>query len=94
MKSVLPFVLVFAATGCAALGPIQGNPGNTGSALDEATSTSPGVTTVFPPQDATSGPRLIIPATGGAPVVGIPVGGSFFVPVDGGPPVVGMPITP
>jgi hypothetical protein len=94
VKSILLFVLIFAATGCATLAPNQGNPGNTGSAYDEARSTSPAVTTVFPPQDANSGPRLIIPATGGAPVLGIPVGGGLFVPVTGGPPVVGIPISP
>ena len=95
VKTVIPFVLiVFAATGCATLGPIQGDPGSTGSAYDEARSTSAAVTTLSPPQDENTGPRLIVPATGGAPVIGIPVGGNLFLPVTGGPPVVGIPTSP
>ena len=95
MKTVIPLVLIaFAATGCASLGPIQGDPASTGSAHDEASSASAEVTTFFPPQDDNTGPRLIVPATGGAPVIGIPVGGNLFLPVTGGPPVVGIPTSP
>lgn len=45
-----------------------------------------------PAQDL--GPRLVIPATGGPPVVGIPLGGNLYAPVTGGPPVVGLPVGP
>ncbi len=40
------------------------------------------------------GPQLVVPVTGGAPVIGIPVGGNLYVPVTGGPPVVGLPTGP
>jgi hypothetical protein len=39
-------------------------------------------------------PRVVLPVTGGPPVVGIPVGGSLYLPVTGGPPVVGIPVAP
>lgn len=39
-------------------------------------------------------PRLVIPATGGAPVLGIPVGGGLYIPVTGGAPIPGIPVTP
>ena len=85
MKSAIPLLLVvLALSGCTTLGAIQGDSGSTA-----ATSPDP-----FPPQDSNSMPRLIIPATGGPPVMGIPVGGNIFVPVTGGPPVPGIPITP
>jgi hypothetical protein len=95
VKTGIPLVLIiFAVTGCATLGPIQGDPGSSGSAYDGARSTSAAVTTLFPPQDENTGPRLIAPITGGAPLIGIPVGGNLFVPITGGPPVVGIPTSP
>ena len=38
--------------------------------------------------------RIIIPATGGPPVIGIPIGGDLYIPVTGGTPVVGTPVSP
>jgi hypothetical protein len=95
MKSLTSLILVvFAATGCATLGPNQGVAGSTGSAGGDAASSSPAPTSVFSPQDQNLGPRLVIPATGGPPVIGIPVGGGLFLPVTGGPPIVGIPTGP
>jgi hypothetical protein len=37
------------------------------------------------------GPRLVVPATGGPPVMATPVGGGMYVPVTGGPPIPGTP---
>jgi hypothetical protein len=37
-----------------------------------------------------SGPQMVIPATGGAPVMATPVGGDMYVPVTGGAPIVGI----
>jgi hypothetical protein len=37
-----------------------------------------------------SGPQVVIPATGGAPEVATPVGGDMYIPVTGGPPIVGI----
>jgi hypothetical protein len=94
MKAAITLVLsILAATGCATLGPVQGNSGSAVSD-DSAGSASPAISNPFPPQDENTGPRLIIPATGGPPVIGIPVGGNLFVPVTGGPPVPGIPTSP
>jgi hypothetical protein len=46
----------------------------------------------FQPQNL--GPQIIIPTTGGAPVLGIPLGGNIFQPVTGGAPVIGIPTGP
>jgi len=40
------------------------------------------------------GPQPVMPVTGGAPVMGIPLGGDMYLPVTGGPPVVGIPLAP
>jgi hypothetical protein len=44
------------------------------------------------PSAPDTSPRLVIPATGGPPVMAIPVGGSTFQPVTGGPPITGTPV--
>jgi hypothetical protein len=95
MKTVISLILVvFVVTGCATLGPTSGNPASTGSTNTDAGSSTAAPTTAFPSQDQDFGPRLIIPATGGPPVIGIPVGGDLFLPVTGGPPVTGIPTSP
>jgi hypothetical protein len=95
MKTVMSLILVgFAVTGCTTLGPTEGSPGSPGSIVGDAASSSPAPTTVFPLQQEDTGPRLIIPVTGGPPVIGIPVGGGLFLPVTGGPPVIGIPTSP
>jgi hypothetical protein len=94
MKTATLLVLsVLAATGCATLGPVPHNLGSTASDPQAATA-SPSISDPFPPQEDTTSPRLIIPATGGPPVIGIPVGGGLFVPVTGGPPVIGISTGP
>ena len=42
----------------------------------------------------TTGPALVLPASGGAPLMAIPLGANVYLPVTGGPPVTGIPITP
>jgi hypothetical protein len=44
--------------------------------------------------DQNLNPQLIIPMTGGSPVIGIPLGGNIFEPVTGGAPVIGIPTSP
>lgn len=39
-------------------------------------------------------PQLFQPILGGAPVMGIPLGGNLFQPVSGGAPVAGMNLNP
>jgi hypothetical protein len=94
MKAATLLVLsVLAATGCATLSPVPGNSGRIASD-QQAAAAAPAISDPFPPQDDNASPRLIIPVTGGPPVIGIPVGGGLFVPVTGGPPVIGISTGP
>ena len=72
---------VVAASGGASSGP------ENVSAFSTPTSTP--LPTTTPPTDMS--PKVVIPATGGPPVVGIPVGGNIYVPASGGPPITGIP---
>jgi hypothetical protein len=90
---------VLAATGCATLGATQGAPGSASAPASTVTSADmasapPYVSTPAGPATDDMSPRLIIPVTGGPPVIGIPVGGGLFVPVTGGAPVMGIPTGP
>ena len=46
-----------------------------------------------PPMPDTS-PKMVIPATGGPPVLGIPAGGDTYIPTTGGDPIIGIPTGP
>ena len=89
-------VTLLAMTGCASLEPLQGgvDGGSVPAAIAPADFPPPSPTppTPFPYFDTT--PRMIIPVTGGLPVLGIPQGGNIFLPVTGGLPVIGIPISP
>jgi hypothetical protein len=47
-----------------------------------------------PSQEQSMAPRVVLPATGGAPVITIPLGGNIYLPVTGGEPVIGIPTAP
>ena len=90
MKNASMLILALLGTaGCATMGAVPSN--------QTVDTSSPSATTPAP-MPATSPdpnmPRLVIPATGGAPTMAIPLGGTLYLPVTGGPPVVGIPITP
>lgn len=61
---------------------------------------SPQGTTPHPAQAVNTGkkrtdnhsPRLVLPATGGAPVMATPLGGNAYLPVKGGKPITGTAI--
>lgn len=92
MKSLVFFAFVlFATTGCATLNSPGGVQSNLTSASSSASlpDASP-----FPAQQPNMGAQLVLPTTGGAPVVGIPVGGNLFIPVTGGPPIPGISLNP
>jgi hypothetical protein len=94
MKAIIPLILVLSATaGCATQGTVPRDQGSNGSSFDAAASAPPAAI-AFPSQDQDMGPRIIIPTTGGAPVIGIPLGGNIYLPVTGGEPVVGIPTAP
>ena len=92
MKTLLALLLVLSSTtGCVTQGLVAGDPASSGSSFVD-TASDP-----FPPTPAqipNMMPRLVIPATGGPPVIGIPVGGDLYIPVTGGAPIPEMPITP
>jgi hypothetical protein len=82
---VVPLLLAMA--GCV---PIDTMPGNRQAEAGESQAATPSTDSGAP----NNAPRLVIPATGGAPVVAIPLGGNLYLPVTGGPPVPGTPIGP
>jgi hypothetical protein len=95
MKAALPLVLaMLALTGCATLGSLPSDASVAPSANDSSSASSPAIADPFPPKSENLGPQIIIPVTGGPPVLGIPVGGNLFIPVTGGPPVTGIPTSP
>ena len=88
MKSALiVLLLIVPVAGCVAKGPTKNGQQNSGPAFDTSTSSASAPA-------PNTGPQLVVPVTGGAPVIGIPVGGNLYVPVTGGPPVVGLPTGP
>jgi hypothetical protein len=92
MKNSLLLILICSTAGCATVGGGPGLSTYPESSADEATSPP---TTIAPSnQGQDVSPRFIIPATGGAPVIGIPLGGNMFLPVTGGAPVIGIPTGP
>jgi hypothetical protein len=93
MKTSLLLIMVCSTAGCATLGTGPQTPANSVSAAVETTTSAP--TTIDSPfQTQDTSPRFILPATGGAPVIGIPLGGDFYLPVTGGVPVIGIPTSP
>ena len=94
MKTIILMLLVVSITGCATLGTTPGTQVSSGSPV-AATGVDFAPAPSAPPfPDQNTGPRLIMPVTGGAPVFGIPFGGNMYIPVTGGAPVMGMPLTP
>ncbi len=92
VKTLILSILLFSAAGCATIGAAPGSGEITNApAVESTTDTSPALD-ASPSQDI--GPKIIIPVTGGAPVIGIPLGGNLFLPVTGGAPVIGIPTGP
>lgn len=81
---LLPSLMVIA--GCASMNAVSGN---NNSDTQNCQATPP----VNDPPAEDNSPRFVIPATGGAPVIAIPLGGSIYLPVTGGAPIDGIPIT-
>ena len=95
MKTVIPLLLVISAiTGCATQGLVARSPGSTDPSFQETASDPFPPNMAAPSQSQDMMPRLVIPSTGGAPVIGIPVGGDLYIPVTGGAPIPAMPISP
>jgi hypothetical protein len=94
MKALIPMILLITTAGCATLGTVPGAQ-DSGAYIVKAAGADSAPASISPPfQDENVGPRIIIPVTGGAPVIGIPLGGNIYLPVTGGAPVIGIPISP
>src|SRR5262252_5786631 len=97
MRTIPILVLLLSATaGCATIGAVPTDQGSAPSWPD-ATSSPPlfptqAPDTTTPPPDMM--PRLILPAGGGSPVIGIPLGGGIYQPANGDPVTIGIPLTP
>ena len=91
MKTLMLLILTFSIAGCATLGTAPDTQGNFAPPADDASIAAP-ATSPFPEQNLS--PQIIIPVTGGAPVIGIPLGGNLFEPVTGGAPVIGISTSP
>ena len=96
MKTIgVLIVALFTLTGCATTDMLQSGESSGGavmSSLAPSPADTPDIS--FPSQSSNIGPSLVIPATGGAPVVGLPLGPDLYLPVTGGPPIVGISTTP
>lgn len=82
---MLPILL--AMVGC---GRIDTAPGNQQGVARRSQAAAPSTNSALPDMS----PRLVIPVTGGAPVMAIPVGGNLYLPVTGGAPIPGTPVSP
>jgi hypothetical protein len=93
MEMKLGWVGVLAA-GCATSGALQSQHQSSAS-TNSVTDTPALVPNVFPlSREQNIRPSIVLPVTGGAPVIGIPLGGDIFLPVTGGAPVIGIPTSP
>lgn len=83
----LALPLLLALAGC---GPINPTPGGRQAGAGESQPVPPSNDSGAPDH----APRLVIPVTGGPPVLAIPLGGNLYLPVTGEPPVPGIPLGP
>ena len=92
MKRFIFLILVLATAGCATLGTMTETQRSSAvNAAETPVDSDP----VFPSSQVQStGPTVIIPVTGGLPVLGIPLGGNIFQPVTGGLPIIGISTSP
>jgi hypothetical protein len=94
MKAPILMILVVSTAGCATLGTAPGPQVSAGSTVAAAGIDFAPAMSASPFPDQNIGPRIIMPVTGGAPIIGIPLGGDMYLPVTGGAPIIGMPTTP
>jgi hypothetical protein len=94
MKAINLMILVLPIVGCAsfAAGPPASGSGASTFEAEAPELAPPTIAPLFPDQNI--GPRLIMPVTGGVPVMAIPLGGNIYQPLTGDLPVMGTPLTP
>lgn len=99
-RTVMMALTLLAITGCANRGPVRpGDSAQTSTATPFPSAAAPAAAPApagspFPSQSNNFTPRLVEPATGGTPVMAIPLGGNLYEPVTGGVPVPGTALTP
>lgn len=91
-------VSLLAIAGCATRGPFQPEApvgsAQLAPAVPSAARSPMPDPPAFPPKTENLGPHLVMPFTGGPPVMAMPLGGNLFQPLTGGPPVPGTSISP
>jgi len=100
MKTPCALLLVLLAT--TACSTINAGPGadradgRGASAAYQDADASPAVpaASAFSPPAPSIGPVMLMPVTGGAPIMGISLGGNIYQPITGGDPVTGTPLFP
>lgn len=60
--------------------------------VPQAVASGPLTSPTSAPAQQSMGPRMVIPVTGGPPVMAIPLGSGTYQPITGGAPIVGTPI--
>lgn len=94
MKTLILMILMISAAGCATLGTVPRTREMNGSSLEATATDSARPNIAAPFQDQNIGPQIIIPVTGGIPIIGIPLGGNIYLPVTGGAPIIGLSTSP
>lgn len=83
-----------AFSGCATMGAVPSGQRSDSSSFNAPSSPFP-APSLFPSSSETStGPRLILPASGGPPVMAIPLGGNVYLPLNADPVTTGIPLSP
>jgi len=90
VRACLITLATAALTGCAAYN--VASTGNTAATLSatEFPAALPATTLTQP----AGMPQFVLPVTGGAMILALPLGGNLFLPLDGSPPVAAMAISP
>jgi hypothetical protein len=91
MKTLGVLALVLSTTGCATMG--TGTAQSNASSFNLAPPAASQPVTPDPSQKTRSATQLVVPATGGPAVVGIPMGNPYL-PATGGPPIMATPVAP
>jgi hypothetical protein len=93
MRTIAAWILALSATaGCATFHALPSD-----HRIDSSSNNPPSIPPSASAMSAPTphpGPSLVLPATGGAPVMAIHLGGGIYLPLTGGAPVVGIPLAP
>jgi hypothetical protein len=94
MKRLAALILLSVTAGCVTLHGVPSSHPGDGSSGNATTSAAPMSVSPVSPQAQSIGPHLVLPTTGGAPIMAIQLGGNIYQPLTGGPPVIGIRVSP